>query len=138
MSGKPAVAAPVQSASLTLRLILEARTIMASPGFDSLRVAVGKCEHAEVRAAGRRIVYQPDFPDNRCGMTLSGEAGFLLGPRAFASREELYRTVLQELYRLRNGGSGAAVDARRARRRTLEARAFSDRAYDLGRRLALL
>jgi hypothetical protein len=71
-------------------------------------------------------------------MTLAGENGFILGPRAFASREDLARTVLQELFRLDHGEAGSAVDKQRALRRTRAAQRFTERAYSLGRITRLL
>lgn len=121
-----------------LRAIAHTRAILRSAEFEVLRRAARERRFAEIGVVGRRIVFEPDLPVNRCGMTLAGESGFLVGPRAFTSREELVCTVLQEVFRLDHGGAGRPVDALAALDRTIEARRFAERAWALGRTLALL
>lgn len=58
---------------------------------------------------GRTIVLQSDGPFS--GMTLFDENAFVLGKEAFASGDELTKTILQELYRLGTSEVGASRKA---------------------------
>lgn len=121
-----------------LMLVVEAGWILDSPDFARLRAATERNEYFEIRLRGRRIAFEPSLPPNRCGMTLSDEGGFLLGPGAFLSEGELRRTVLQELFRLGLRDGGGSVDKRVARQHALAARRFADWAYETACYLALV
>lgn len=112
--------------------------MLCSPSFVRLHRAAVRGVFAEAQVGRRRIVFEPGFPPNRRGMTLVGERGFLLGPRAFDSHQELVRTILQELYRLDRTEAGRPVDAGEASRRTRAAQGFVEEAWRLGRLTGLL
>ena len=66
-------------------------------------------------------------------MTMFEDNGFLLGPKAFSTREETVKTVFQEMYRLRMssiagvgypGGASGPVASE-----TFDASDFADRAF---------
>lgn len=82
-------------------------------------------------------MFEPDLPPYRQGMTLRGERGLVLGPGAFAGPDEPARTVLQELYRLETADASEETDRVSAREDSAGARAFTARAFRLGRRLRL-
>jgi len=79
----------------------------------------------EMKIAGRTIIVEPEAPMS--GMTLFGEKAFVLGKEAFASAEELAKTVLHELYRLTNS-SGGATNGAKAAQETKAAASFAERA----------
>ena len=109
-------------------IIAEARAILASAEFDVLRRAHRVGRAAEVGIAGRVIVYEPNLPARISGMTLFQESAFALGPRAFLSEDEMRKTVLHELFRLRSGQAGSGAGSGRISEQTMDAHAFADRA----------
>jgi hypothetical protein len=114
-------------------VISETHSIMESPEMDRLREAHANGEPAEVKIGERTIVYSPDMPPNYSGMTLSGENGFTLGPRAFSSDKELTQTVLHENYRLSESeilSEGNSSTPSHVSEETDAAWEFSERAYE--------
>jgi hypothetical protein len=81
----------------------------------------------ELTIGGRTILVDPDVPVS--GMTLFGEDGFIVGREAFASDEELTKTLLHEILRLRTSESGGGVSAELAATETEAAYSFAERAY---------
>lgn len=73
------------------------------------------------------IQYEPGL--SASGMTMFGENGFLVGNEAFASSEELSKTVLHELYRLYTTQSVSGVYGELAAQETKAAFDFANRAY---------
>ncbi|GAB4044776.1 hypothetical protein GCM10028774_65360 [Spirosoma jeollabukense] len=84
----------------------------------------------ELQIAGRTIIVEPGAPLS--GMTLFEEKAFVIGREAFASRSELIKTILHELYRLQTSGiptSGATQAA--VTQETAAAASFAERAFSL-------
>ena len=75
---------------------------------------------------GVTIQYEPGLPAS--GMTMFGEEGFLLGPDAFSDPDELAKTVLHELHRLRTSASAGGVSADLASQETKAAFDFAEKA----------
>ncbi|MFT3676825.1 MAG: RHS repeat-associated core domain-containing protein [Chitinophagaceae bacterium] len=81
-------------------IVNEANKILAASELQVLKNAHQSGTFAEVTIGGRRVLFEPDLPSS--GFTLMGENGFVLGNEAFQSSGELGKTLLQELYRLKN------------------------------------
>lgn len=80
----------------------EAKQILKHPDFGKLRDAHEKGDTVVVRINGREIQYEPGLSSS--GFTNHEAGGFLIGPEAFTiSRDEMKKTVLQELFRLHLG-----------------------------------
>ena len=110
-------------------IVKEAGAILNSPQMVTLKTAFEKGISAEVKVGGRTVIYNPEMAAS--GFTLHGE-GFLLGREAFASSQELGKTVLHELYRLGTQGTGElAVDLTRTY--TNAAFEFAEKAINLFR-----
>ncbi|MEM7359644.1 MAG: hypothetical protein AAF431_11150 [Pseudomonadota bacterium] len=97
-----------------------------SAQFANLLTAQKDGEPAMEIINGRLIQYEPGLPAS--GMTMFGENGFLIGREAFESLQELDRTILHELYRLRNSTSSGGVSGALATQETEEAFNFAMRA----------
>jgi len=82
----------------------------------------------ELKIGGRTIVVEPGLPYS--GMTLQEENGFVVGRAAFASDEELTKTLLHETHRLVTTQSKMGVTRELVREETDAAHSFADRAYD--------
>ena len=108
-----------------LRVIGEAKSIMASPQMLDLAAAHGAGESLTVTIGGRLVQYEPGLPAS--GMTMFGDSGFFLGPEAFSSNLELSQTVLHELHRLNFSNSAGGVSADLAARETHAAASFAAR-----------
>ena len=108
------------------QIIGEAQGILSSSQFATLRAAQQAGQSASVRINGRLIQFEPGLPAS--GMTMFGENGFLIGREAFRSAGELNRTVLHELFRLRNSASSAGVSGSLATQETRAAFEFAERA----------
>jgi len=113
-------------------VIDEAGTIINSSDLTILQTAYEAGEEGvQVVIGGRTIQYEPSIPGS--GFSMFGENGFLLGPEAFATGEELTKTVLQELYRLEHSvlrRAGEGLSGALARSETDDAFGFAERAYD--------
>jgi hypothetical protein len=110
-----------------ISVINEARNIISSDKF-SLLVQAGKLGRAfSVKINGRIIQFEPEL--RGAGFTLFGENGFLIGSEAFASSNELKRTVLHELFRLKTSKSLNGVSAPLASSETATAQNFADKAF---------
>lgn len=79
-----------------------------------------------VKIGDRVIQYEPGLPAS--GMTMFGENGFLIGKEAFASSDELGKTVLHELHRLNTSASATGVSGALATKETQAAFEFAQRA----------
>jgi hypothetical protein len=109
-------------------IIKEAQTILSSAEIATIRAAHSAGETAVVRVGGRLIQYEP-VPIS--GMTMFGENGFVIGKQAFASEQELAKTVLHELYRLSHSvmaKEGGAISQATAAAETQAAFEFAERA----------
>jgi hypothetical protein len=83
---------------------------------------------AQLELAGRTIIVEPAMPAS--GMTLFGENGFVLGREAFASTEELTKTLLHELYRLGVSQSSGGLGQQLASLETQATFCFAERAWE--------
>jgi RHS repeat-associated protein len=108
-------------------VVSEASSIYGSRAMARLRAAFAAGEAAEVNVAGRAVLFEPGFPYS--GMTLFEEGGFVLGPAAFQSEEELARTLLHELYRLNTSAAAGGVSGGLARAETDAAFDFAKANY---------
>ena len=134
-SGAPADTLVVQEAGEALsareeRIVEEAVRILKAPQFKEALKAMRGGEATELSLEDRTIILEPDAPLS--GMTLFEENGFVIGREALASTEELYKTVLHELYRLHTSvlqESGA--DPELVRTETEAAFSFAERAAAL-------
>jgi len=87
------------------KILADTKLIINSKEFDVIRSAHKNGISAQVTIGGRSIHYEPDFTFGEA-MTLHGQGGFLLGPKAFASQQNLNQTVLWELTRLHTQNIG--------------------------------
>jgi len=127
VSGSPLATKGLRGFSAAERQIIgEAQGILSSSQFATLRAAQQAGQSASVRINGRLIQFEPGLPAS--GMTMFGENGFLIGREAFRSAGELNRTVLHELFRLRNSASSAGVSGSLATQETRAAFEFAERA----------
>jgi hypothetical protein len=98
--------------------------------FAQLRSAYQTGQPAKVTINGRTIRYEPGMPPTDQGISDFQENGFTIGPSAFRSKEDEWKTVLQELYRLNTtqaGALGGEVSAEAAAFENEQARAFVNR-----------
>ena len=107
-------------------VINEAKGVLDSKEFAKIRAAQADAKSVTVKIGSVTVQYEPGLPAS--GMTMFGEEGFLLGPEAFASRTELTKTVLHELYRLRTSASSGGVSADLAAQETKAAFGFAEKA----------
>lgn len=115
------------------RIMMQAARMLRSPGMGQLEAAARSGTSAAARIGGRTITYDP-APFS--GLTNFGGNTFHLGEEAFASRPELTRTVLHELFRLGNGvGTGASGAS--AASETQAAFNFAQRAFTVGSKLGI-
>lgn len=116
-SVKPPEKAPVPAPQLkgftaTENVVIrEVRGMLASEKLHILREAYKAGKPARVLINGRTVQYEPELLAS--GMTMFGENGFYIGPKAFSSSAELTKTLLHELHRLatrtiRTGGASQA------------------------------
>ncbi len=112
------------------QIVAEVRTILESNHLQTIRNAHRTGESVTVNIGGRIIQYEPGLPGS--GMTMFGENGFLIGPRAFASEEELIKTLLHELHRLNTSSvaTGGGVSSAVAADETRAAFNFAENAYN--------
>ena len=89
----------------------EANGILSSTEFQILRNAQKSGSYAEVSIGGRKIAFEPKLPGS--GFSNHVENGFYLGNEAFKSFEELGKSLLHELYRLKNQSGSLGVDQTR-------------------------
>jgi hypothetical protein len=115
------------------KIVVEASKILRSGGMAELAAAAEAGTSAAVTIGGRTITYDP-VPIS--GMTNFAEKTFHLGREAFASKMELTKTVLHELFRLSNG-AGTGASAASAAAETRAAASFADRAYTFGSQLGM-
>ncbi len=86
-----------------------ARNIYMSEAMTTLRSGAARGTAVQVRVNGMLIQYEPGLPAS--GMTMFGSHGFVLGPEAFTSENELAATIAHEVYRLATTQSSAGVSA---------------------------
>jgi hypothetical protein len=84
---------------LETKIVNESSAILNAKEFTVIRNAYEQGISAEVKIGNRTIQYEPGWTYSEA-MTLHGENGFLLGPKAFVSAEETGKTVIHEMYRL--------------------------------------
>jgi hypothetical protein len=90
----------------------------------TLRKAASEGSPAEVRIGDTLIQHQPGLPAS--GMTLFGEKGFPLGPKAFGSEPELASTIAQA-FRLGTSQSARGVSGPMALSETRSAFTFAQK-----------
>lgn len=98
----------VNTASLTAtekNILSDAQSILNSKDFEILKTAYKNGVAAEIKVGNRPVIYEPSFTYGHA-MTLKEENGFLLGPNAFSSEQELNHTVLWEVTRLNTQNVG--------------------------------
>jgi hypothetical protein len=83
-----------------------------------------------VNVAGYRIQYDPGISAKVSGMT-DGMGGFFIGPKGFSSPEELKKTLLQELYRLRTSKKADGVGSDIAKSETKDSSSFAEKFHEL-------
>ena len=107
----------------------EAKQILASSELAQIRTAQKAGNVSRFIINGRTIQYQPKLPFS--AITWFEERGFVLGEEAFASEEEMTKTILHELYRLSSSQvtSGGAVSQSLVQKETVDAYQFAERAY---------
>jgi hypothetical protein len=104
---------------------MEANTILVSTEFQVIKNAYKAGTYAEVTIGGRKIAFEPELPGS--GFSNHVENGFYIGKEAFTkSPDELKKTILHELYRLKNQGGSLGVD--QAKPTTDAAKNFADKA----------
>ena len=90
-------------------IIHEVKNILQTHQFQTLcNVFFKGITHTEI-INGRTIQVEPELPFS--GMTLFKENGFVLGKEAFASKDELIKTLLHEIYRLETSVIGKTENA---------------------------
>jgi hypothetical protein len=104
-------------------VIRETYDILISKAITKLRAAYKAGEAVTVRIGGRTIQYKPGLPAS--GFSLPD--GFALGPEAFATEEELTKTILHELYRVTVRPKGIAINGAYATAETTGAADFAER-----------
>jgi hypothetical protein len=90
------------------RIANEARRIYASPEMAALESAHEAHRHMVVVIGGQGVQYDPNYSYGS-GITMGDH--FVIGPKAFDSREETGRTIAHELYRLRSGQMTGEIPA---------------------------
>jgi hypothetical protein len=78
--------------------VISQSALILKEGGNELVAAFESGEAQELTIAGQEILVQPDLPVS--GMTLQGENAFVPGRDAFASGDELAKTILHEMFRL--------------------------------------
>ena len=76
--------------------------MLGSKKFRDLVKSARKGQDVDVEIGGRLIQARPNSSYAFSGFTNFQRKGFTIGPDAFTSEAELKKTVLQELYRLKN------------------------------------
>lgn len=109
-------------------IINESEKILSSPEFEKIKIAHKEGKSVTVIIDGRTIQYEPNLPSS--GMTMFGEDGFLIGREAFSSKEESAKTVLHELYRLKNSSSSLGVTGELATQETKATFDFANRTIE--------
>ena len=117
---------------LELEVVTDAYDILASSQMQTLIEAYEGGYAAEVTINGYLIQYDPGIPGRIAGMTNFGGGGFALSDGAFSSKEELAKTVLQEVFRIRTSSvrEEGGLDAVVAATETRSTKAFVKRAYN--------
>ena len=113
--------------------MVDAFKVLRSSGMAELKAAAQAGTSASANIGGRTITYDP-APFS--GMTNFADKTFHLGKEAFASKKELTKTVLQELFRLKTGVGNEANRAT-AVAETRAAANFAERAYRFGAKLGI-
>jgi hypothetical protein len=103
------------------------RAIQSSGFPDKAWQAFSQGKTFEMGIGRRTILVEPNLPFS--GMTLRGEAGFVMGGSAFASKEEFTKTLLHELYRLEHTKIGGGASQALVTDETKAAAAFAERAW---------
>jgi hypothetical protein len=104
-----------------------AKDIFHSPEFEAIQQAHASGQATEVEINGVKVLYEPELPAS--GMTLFGEHGFIVGPEAFQSEEELAKTIAHESFRLATSTSSGGVPGRLVLSETIDAAAFAEKAW---------
>lgn len=107
--------------------------MLRSGGMAELRAAAEAGVSASANIGGRTVTFDPGAFS---GLTNFAGKSFHLGSEAFASKAELTKTVLHELFRLSNG-AGTGASGASAAAETRAAAAFADRAYQFGSRIGI-
>jgi len=109
-------------------IITEARTIMVSSEMAAIREAHAAGKAVSVQIGERIVQYEPRLAAS--GMTAFGENGFVIGREAFANVDELGKTVLHELHRLRTTASASGFSGKLAKEETQATFNFAERAFE--------
>lgn len=111
-------------------ILATARRMYDSPKFDDIRAAHKSGQPVTVNLEGYEVQYEP-LPFS--GFTSFGSRGFVIGKEAFASEDELKKTLLHELYRLHHSelAHGRGVDKDTIRNETDAAFQFAERFYGM-------
>ena len=114
---------------IELKIIQEVELVLKSKQFKTICNASNKGVSHSVIINNRTIVVEPEAPIS--GMTLFEENGFVLGKEAFTSKEELIKTLLQEIYRLETSNIGKTGKATQeiVAEETKAAHAFAEKSF---------
>ena len=109
-------------------IVNEAKQILGSSEWAQIKTAQAVKQTLKVTINGRTIQYQAGLPFS--GMTWTEQNGFIISDEAFASQEELAKTLAHELHRLTTSTalSRGAIDAQAAARETQNAYQFAEKA----------
>lgn len=110
-------------------VLSRAQLVWQSAELAELRAAHLAGVASEVQIGGAPVLYSPNAPT--VGMSLFNSNGFLLGPEAFSSDEELAKTILHELYRLETSLAADGVSAELVGPETKAAVDFANRFHYL-------
>jgi RHS repeat-associated protein len=111
------------------QVVGEANTILKSPEFSKIQSAYEAGIATEVNIGGRTVLYEPELPG--AGFTLFEENAFVIGKEAFKSQAELNKTVLHELYRLKNSTvKSTGISGASAATETKSAADFAEKTYN--------
>jgi hypothetical protein len=87
-------------------ILKQTKSILNSKEFEIIKNAYENGVSAEIKINGGTIMYNPDWTYSEA-MTLHGEGGFMLGPKAFTAPGGVEQTVLWEVTRLKTQNTGS-------------------------------
>jgi hypothetical protein len=99
---------------------------------ETIKLAYLTNQDNEVSFFNFKVLYVNEpCNDSYFGFSLFKENGFILFCKAFSSKKELIRTILHELYRLKNSDLSTGIPCSRelAKTETFNANEFSERIF---------
>ncbi len=99
------------SAQVEASILSDARNVFKSPLLRQIREAFAHDSEAKVQIGWVYIQFEPDIPAGACSAITDFQGnGFTIGRDAFKSDQEFRKTLLHEIYRLRQSAR-APVEA---------------------------